>query len=126
MKLWCAVSCVNCAHRSGRRAELALDEKGFWQDPHFQDGQFIDEMVRLPTLERPARTRSTKTTRGGWLMRNQRRSRAILALVAVGMLALTACSGGESTRGSSGTSGASSAEKVTLTVWHYYNTEGQV
>ena len=57
-------------------------------------------------------------------MRNQRRSRAVLALVGIA-LALTACSSnGGSDAGSSGS--ASSAEKVTLTVWHYYNTDGQV
>ncbi|WP_426592588.1 sugar ABC transporter substrate-binding protein [Cellulomonas sp. McL0617] len=54
-------------------------------------------------------------------MRNHKRSRAVLALVGVA-LALTACSAG----GGSDTASSSSAEKVTLTVWHYYNTDGQV
>ena len=70
-------------------------------------------------------------------MRNTRRTRALVALAGAAMLALTACSSGSSddpggtggsTSGSSDTptSGSKDGEKVTLTVWHYYNTDGQV
>lgn len=57
-------------------------------------------------------------------MRNHSRSRAVLALVGMG-LALTACSSAGSADPAA-SDGASTAEDVTLTVWHYYNTDGQV
>jgi multiple sugar transport system substrate-binding protein len=57
-----------------------------------------------------------------------RRFLAWAALAAAGALALTACSGGGTggteTQGTAGTGGGD--EPVTLTVWHYYNTDGQI
>ncbi|MER7278713.1 extracellular solute-binding protein [Dactylosporangium sp. NPDC000244] len=53
-------------------------------------------------------------------MRNARLARALVALVGAATLSLAACSSGSP--GSEGTAGGS----TTLTVWHYYNTDGQV
>jgi len=50
----------------------------------------------------------------------------VAALATAGALALSACSGSGSNGDPSSSGEAPGGEDVTLTVWHYYNTDGQV